>query len=1017
MSIDNVAKTPSRRLQRSFVDRLRRGLFIPVLMLLTGLILSFAVGIFVSYNQQRLGDQRVSVQSDLDTILSSMVDQETGLRGYISTNDPSFLAPFNSGRPQYLSSVQHLKDQLQGGGFNTTAASLIMVETAASNWYDNFATVQMRNMETGNVAVARADATIAREKTLFDQFRSAMTQLQASANRDLVNMQGQANTIDVIVVIAVAILSIVAMLFLWNTFHSLTRTLRNQFAILNETATQFGAGNFTVRVRGLRDTELGQLGRTFNTMAVSLQEQQSALKDRDILESVLQLNTILTKSLDLDVLTHEFLQTTLSLLDVHLGALYLYDRQKNNLALFTALGLSQGEMEKEFQLGEGLIGRAAQMREPLYVAQKEDRQRQDFRIKTLLGYALPASLYHIPLIRGSELLGVLSLGSLYPINENARNVLNVVASNLAAAVSNTRAYRHIQEQAEELVLRGREQERANTALRRQRDDLTVLNAALEEANRARSQFLSTMSHELRTPLTSIIGFSQILLRGTESNTFTQRQKSNIERITKNGQHLLSLINDVLDLAKIEAGHTDVNYRQVNIQELIPTLVEETQSIAIERGLQLRADVEPALPTLETDPMKLRQVLLNLVSNALKFTEKGEVVITAKLAPASTLPGIARDEVGEQIAIAVKDTGIGISPEMQSRIFDAFYQVDGSNTRKYGGTGLGLSIVRQLTTLLGGTLDVQSAEGQGSTFTVLLPLHARKIADMQQNLRLHAHAVPSSLDHGASGALAIPSYDDEQDQGAKEATTEHYIVLSVDDNPDVLHLIDSALENSPYEVVSVSDSTRVMAMVHNLQPSAVTLDVMMPDLNGWQLLHELKSNPRTAHIPVIMLTVLEDRSVGYVLGADEYLVKPIERNALLSTLQRFVKRHATLPPPTEIHDASADTGAGDAQTAMALNRQEAVKPHQIVVVDDEKATLITLERLLSEGGFTVRTIREGSDTLDIIQQTDPDVVILHLLLSAGDTSQMLTRLVSSAANVEGAFAKRVEKSEQGVPSDT
>lgn len=675
-------------------------------MLLAGLILSFAVSIFVSYNQQRLGDQRVSVQSDLDTILSSMVDQETGLRGYISTNDPTFLEPLNSGRPQYLSSVQHLKDQLQGGGFNTTAASLVIVETAASDWYDNFATVQMRNMETGNVAVARADATTARGKTLFDRFRNAMTQLQTNANRDLANTQGQANTINVIVVIAVAILSLLAMLFLWNTFHSLTSTLRNQFVILNETATQFGAGNFTVRVRGLRDTELGQLGRTFNTMADSLQEQQDALKDRDILESVLQLNTILTRSLDLDVLTQGFLQTTLSLLDLQLGALYLYDAQKKNLALFTALGLSKGEMEKEFQLGEGLVGRAAQIREPLYVAQKEDEQRQDFRIKTLLGYVLPSSLYHIPLVRGDELLGVLSLGSIYPMNENARNVLHVVASNLAAAVSNTRAYRHIQEQAEELALRGREQERANNALRRQRDDLTVLNSALEEANHARSQFLSTMSHELRTPLTSIIGFSQMLLRGTDANKFTQQQRSNIERITKNGQHLLSLINDVLDLAKIEAGRMDVNYGKVDVHELIPTLVEETQSIAIERGLRLTADVEPALPLLETDPMKLRQVLLNLVSNALKFTEKGGVVITAKLVSASTTPGIEGDEVGEQVAIAVKDSGIGISPGMQSRIFDAFYQVDGSNTRKYGGTGLGLSIVRQLTTLLGGTLDVR-----------------------------------------------------------------------------------------------------------------------------------------------------------------------------------------------------------------------------------------------------------------------------------------------------------------------
>ncbi len=206
-----------------------------------------------------------------------------------------------------------------------------------------------------------------------------------------------------------------------------------------------------------------------------------------------------------------------------------------------------------------------------------------------------------------------------PLSEKARNVLNVVSIKLSAAISNTQAYQRIQAQADELERRGAEQEQTNAELRHQRDELTILNAALEEANRVRSQFLATMSHELRTPLTAIIGFSQILLRGSELSNLTQRQKNSIQRILNNGQHLLALINDVLDMAKIEAGQMDISYSEINVKELLSSVVEETQSLATQRKLILTYAVEEGVDQIETDPTKLRQILFNLVSNALKFT--------------------------------------------------------------------------------------------------------------------------------------------------------------------------------------------------------------------------------------------------------------------------------------------------------------------------------------------------------------------------------------------------------------
>ncbi len=447
----------------------------------------------------------------------------------------------------------------------------------------------------------------------------------------------------------------------------------------------------------------------------------------------------------------------------------------------------------------------------------------------------------------------------------------------------TRSYQYIQSQAAELEIRNYEQECLNNQLLHPRDELTLLHSVLKETYRARNQFLSKMSHELRTPLTPIIGFSQVLLSEAENANFSQCQKNDLERILKNGKHLLLLINDVLDLAKIEAGRMDVNYSQVNLGELLSSVLEETQPIAIEQKLVLRSSVEEGADSLETDPVKLRQILLHLVSNALKFTVQGEVTVTATRATSS-------NNEAERIAIAVKDTGIGIAPEKQARIFEAFYQANSGTTRKFAGTGLGLLIVQQLTKLLGGTLEVKSSSEQGSTFTVTLAASLDERQLEQNNLRLHtAHQQVVPKLPASSGELTSAVRNELSDGPVNRETTsaEQRLILVVDDNPSVLALITSILEKSHYQVVGVQDSLKVVEMVRELRPSAVVLDVMMPDLNGWQILHQLKTNPATASIPVIMLTATSEPTTGFVLGADEYLIKPFEPDVLLNILHQLV----------------------------------------------------------------------------------------------------------------------------------
>lgn len=430
----------------------------------------------------------------------------------------------------------------------------------------------------------------------------------------------------------------------------------------------------------------------------------------------------------------------------------------------------------------------------------------------------------------------------------------------------------------------RELESKNAELLQERNRLVAANLALEEANRARSQFLSTMSHELRTPLASIIGFAEMLLEDVIAAGWSPLQRSNLESILSNSEHLLDLINDVLDLAKMEAGRMVLDYSPVDVGALLGEVAEEIRSLAGSRHLFLKTQVQEGIDNLETNATKLRQILLNLLSNAFKFTEQGGVTLSARRL---VLP----DQETEGIAFAVQDSGIGISADVQAHIFEAFYQADMSYTRKVGGTGLGLSIVSQLTALMGGTVTVESTPGQGSTFTVTLPLKAahplagRNLPRLHPELQQDIPTIPSSTDERVSALVS----EILEACGQRETTAgQRELILVVDDNPEAIVFVKTALQGMPYTVVGVQDPLAVMELAQELHPSAITLDVMMPRLNGWQLLHHLKDNPATASIPVVMLTVLSEQMTGYVLGADEYLIKPCKKEALQDTLQHVIE---------------------------------------------------------------------------------------------------------------------------------
>jgi signal transduction histidine kinase/DNA-binding response OmpR family regulator len=820
-------------------------------------------------------------------------------------------------------------DAVETGSLSQRAhASLVQSVTALSSLgrMDNIrATYKVAHSLSARIS---AGMPLSELLTLEPQIRAAREALKAmdtayeKANSTAVAASIEEAHLQSVVVAAASIITLcLAGWFLYGMIKGITEPLTSAVDL----AGRIASGDFTGTAAQSPKRDLGNLLESLFRMSDELRESHRAIaqyqhgleqrvqertaeaeaRARELSRSVGELQALgevvqaVNSSLDLETVLSTIVTRAVELAGADNGTIYQFDEAAEVFDPRANFGVSDTMVDSLRQsrigLGDGPVGICAASREPFQVSDLDqfDYSRRHIHLRGGI-----RALLAVPLLREAKVVGALvirrkSAGDFSP---SVINLLQTFASQSVLAIENARLFEESQKKSEQLA----------------------------SASQLKSQFLANMSHELRTPLNAIIGIAE-MLHEDESGQDSSALSEPLHRQLRAARHLLALINDILDLSKIEAGRMEIHAETFAIAPLIGDVAATIRTLAAKNANELVVRCPSEIGSMHSDPTRIRQALLNIASNANKFTEQGVVTIDVRR---------AKEGGAEWIELAVSDTGIGLSPEQMGKLFQEFMQADTSTTRKYGGTGLGLAISQRFCQLMGGDIKAESELGRGSTFTLRLPAQTGGL-----------NTTPTPRAARLSRPSAIPV------KGSK--------VLVIDDDATVREVIARFLEREGFEARLASGGLEGLRLARELQPAAITLDINMPDIDGWTVLAALKGDPETSEIPVVMVTIEDSANRGYSLGAAEYMLKPVDRDRFVKTMRQICASYG----------------------------------RRVLLVDDDEIMRQALRHALEQRHWNVMEAENGRAALDRIGEQCPDVVMLDLLMPVMDGFEFLAEMRS------------------------
>ncbi|HEX8620551.1 MAG TPA: HAMP domain-containing protein [Allosphingosinicella sp.] len=806
---------------------------------------------------------------------------------------------------------------------------------------------------------------------------------------------------------------------LTDNVNQLAANLTNQVRSIADVATAVTKGDLTRSIAVEASGEMAALKDNINEMIRNLKEQTLKNAEQDWLKTNLaRFSRMLQGERDLATVSNLIMSELAPLVNAQYGVFYVTKREEEDtkLELVASYGAeSHDALRREFRLREGLVGQAAADKRPILL---QNVPGDFIRIGSGLGHAAPANINILPALFEDDVKAVIELASFGEFNETHQSFLDqlmesvgIVLNTIAATMRTEGLLKQSQLLTQELQARQTElttkqeelhatneelQEKAQL-LENEKKQVEAKNLEIDMARRAveekaeqlaltskyKSEFLANMSHELRTPLNSLLILSKLLADNPQGN-LNEKQTEFARTIHSAGSDLLSLINDILDLSKIESGTVSIELGDMRMRQLRQHMERTFRQLAADKGLEFDVDFDENLPaSIRTDEKRLQQVVLNLLSNAFKFTSHGGVTLAVKCADSgwSTNHPVLRG-ADRAIEIAVTDTGIGIPEDKQKLIFEAFQQADGTTSRKYGGTGLGLSISREIARLLGGELQVRSKPGEGSTFTLFVPLEAAAVAAPEGTATTARYE-----NSGASVPTALPATLEVSDD-RDNLSGEPFVLIVEDDVTFASILLDLAREAGLKGVISPAGSG-TLAMARKLRPDAITLDLGLDDINGFVLLDLLKHDSETGEIPIHVISGADEVSSVTQLGAFGVTPKPADHDELADVFGRI---HAEA---TTRRRRRARTRGEDAQ---ARPRQlPELAGTRILIVDDDIRNIYSLTSVLESYDVEVLHAERGRDGILILEQTPGvDVALIDIMMPEMDGYETMQKIRENAA---------------------